>query len=141
MRRNRGIPKPRPTPRPTLKLVWSVVVVVVPGADAVSEGVGGFVGVESGVIDESCLLVVANVVAGSVLLAEALMGSDAELLRVSKVEVLLASAVGELLVSEVDVLLALISSVRVLSTTTTLLDVVLGTLAAELEELASVMLK
>jgi hypothetical protein len=76
------------------------------------------------VVDESDLLDVAKVVEGSAPVAEAL--------RVSEVEVWL--------VSEVDVLLALVSSVRVLSTTTTLFDV-LVTLDAELEELASVMLK
>jgi hypothetical protein len=107
----------------------------------VFEGVGSFVDVGSGAVAESCLLVVANVVERFVLLAEATMLSDAEVLLVAAVEVLLASAVAVSLVSEVNVLLALISSVRVLSTTTTLLEVVLATLAAELEELASVMLK
>jgi hypothetical protein len=122
MSRNRGMPRPRPTPRPTLKLVWSVV--VPPAAGAGSEGVAVFVGVASEVVDVFWLLVVDEVVEESVLVAEALLVSAVEVSRVS----------------EVDVLLALVSSVRVLSATTALLDV-LETLDVELEELTSVMLK
>jgi hypothetical protein len=116
MSRNRGIPRPRPTPRPTRKLVWSVVELPVGGA--VAEGVAVFVGGGSEVVAVVWLLVVvADVVANVV-----------------------EEVVEALLVSEVDVLLALVSSFRVLSATTALLDV-LETLDAELEELASVMLK
>jgi hypothetical protein len=122
MSRNRGIPRPRPTPRPTRKLVWSVV--VPPAAGAGSEGVAVFVGGGSELLAVVWLLVGVGVVVVVVadVVEEAELGMEA------------------LLVSEVDALLALVSFVRVPSATTAPIDV-LEALDAELEELASVMLK
>lgn len=113
--RNRGIPSPRPTPRPTLKLVWSVL--VVSGAGIAS----GFVAAASDAIAASVLLVVAEVCEE--------VASVVEVLLVSEVEVLLG------LKAVVSLVLA---SVRVLRTT--LLDV-LEVLDVVLEEIGSVMLK
>jgi hypothetical protein len=126
MRRNKGIPRPRPTPRPTRKLVWSVVEgPLAAGAisEETSEGVGVGAGAEDEVVAASWLLVVVDVVEESALVVA---------------EALLVSEIGVLLGSEVDVSLVL-ASVCVLSTTT-VLDV-LGTLGAELEGIGSVMLK